>query len=121
MDIKKLATDIAKGSRINVNIELVDGELVFDEWLTIRTEERETCRKTIAKSVKTMETRYILEVTKVVSNYPHEPDDVDIEEISDHGSLEGAIKNALLAIVANEIDHTIENISMETFLEGEHE
>ena len=115
-----LAEKIANKSRINVGIELHDeGELTFDGWVSIRAEDRKVCIKSIAHTRVIVATRYILEITKVNNNYPFEPDDVDTEELSHHKTVEDAIKNALLVIVENHLDHVIENINMESFLAEE--
>ncbi len=122
--IKHLETakKIAERSRIKVVIEhYFDEGLDVDNWVTIRLEDREQVKKTIVKTTRTMEPRFIVEVAHVTSNYPHEPDDVDITEVDDFRSIEEAVKCAMMLIVENEINHAIENTSMEAYLADEKE
>jgi hypothetical protein len=64
---------------------------------------------------------WVIEASKVVNNYPHEPDDVDVESISKVLPVGQAVAEALKAIFAMQLDIQLENDGIGRFLQEEEE
>lgn len=110
----KLAKAIAKRAGIKCSIKLDDEMLHFDEWLTIRSEERTILKERgIFRKRRKNVPIYVVEIAKPINNYPHEPDDVDIVEIGYHQRIEDAIFKALITYFTNRLNCVIESVSME--------
>jgi hypothetical protein len=115
----QMAKDIAKGAGMECKVKLEDGMLHFDEWMTISNEERSTVKETVFGMRRTMEPTYVIEAIKTTSNYPHEPDDVDVVEIGDCPRIEDAIFKALINIFTNRLNNIVESVCMERYYRKE--
>lgn len=113
----KVAWQIIEAIKYKIGVELyLDEGLDFDGWVTIRCEERTQEYKTIARTTKKKEKRYIVEVARLIHGGYWEPDDVDVIEVDDYGDMCHAIKEAILLIIGNHIDGIIEGIEYDKFL-----
>lgn len=111
---KKVAEHLESkhGFKISVRLETHKNEpgmVIIDECIDIV--ETTIKRETIADTIDVP--GYLLEVCVPFNNYPHEPDDVNIQEVSETEYIPTAIKNAFSLYLENKLEHIIENISYE--------
>lgn len=100
------------GFKIDVRLETNKNEpgmVVIDNCIDIV--EATIKRETIADTIDVP--GYLLEVCVPVSNYPHEPDDVDIKEVSETEYVQTAVKNAFALYLENELEYILENITLD--------